>query len=335
MCRCKGKLLRERMDVMLLSEFAGNEELRFELSEAMRKNVLPHAILIDGAKGTGKQSLAHLIAQYCVCSGGKDAPCGKCPDCVKAQKGIHPDIQIADGNRSGELNIEAIRRIRSSAYIKANEAKQKVYLLLNCEKMLPAAQNAFLKVLEEPPENVSFVLTAVSATTLLQTIRSRTRIFSLYPPVPEEATSFLRQHCPNKTFEEIQQAVQNSGGNIGQALELLEGKPEESRQLATEIMQAIPLSTEYRLMSLLNQAVQNRSFAVNVLVALCEFCAECVKASVGGKDCSPQALEIAKKVSQKRLLRLLDTISEARSLLNVNVNLNFYGTWLCAVLRNQ
>ena len=117
---------------MLLSEFAGNDEVKFELSEAMKNNTLPHALIIDGAKGTGKKTLARIIAQYCVCSSEEMRPCGVCAHCRKAEKNIHPDIMTSDGNNSGELNVEAIRSIRSSAYIKPNEARIKVYMLFNC-----------------------------------------------------------------------------------------------------------------------------------------------------------------------------------------------------------
>lgn len=320
---------------MLLSEFAANAGVKYELSESMRKRMLPHAILIDGAKGTGKRTLANIIAGYCVCSDSENTPCGKCADCIKAAKGIHPDIFTADGNNSGELNIEAIRSIRSSAYIKPNEARQKVFILLNCERMLAAAQNAFLKVLEEPPENVVFILTAVTSTALLQTVRSRTRIYSLYPPSVEEAEEYLQRRLPDKSPEELRAAAEGCGGNIGMAIELLEGRLEEADSLAREIIKAVPLSTEYRLMQLLSQAVRDRAFAVRVLDAMCVFGMECVRASVGGEGVSDEAAEVARRLTKKRLMKLQEKLQNARGVLNINVNLNFYGTWLCSVLRQQ
>ncbi len=318
---------------MLLSEFRGNAGVISELSAVMKNNTFPHAVIIDGAKGTGKRTLAGIIAQYCVCS-SDNKPCGICSDCIKAQKGIHPDIFVADGYNVGEMNIEAIRNIRTSAYIKPNEAEKKVYLLFNCEKMLQPAQNAFLKVLEEPPENVVFIMTAVSASSLLQTVRSRSRIFSLYPPDAEQTIKFLSDRFPDKTSDEISKATTDSGGNIGGAIELLKGESEEARLLAEQILSAIPLSTEYNLLLLTNKAVQNRAFAVNVLDALCELSAECVMASAGVKNVSSIAEETAKKLSGKRLISLQSKISRARYLINTNLNLNLYGTWLCAELRN-
>ena len=328
-------IFRKRYLFMLLSEFAANEEVKSELSELMKKDTLPHAMIIEGAKGTGKKTLAEIIARFCVCSSDNNRPCGMCGDCIKAEKNIHPDIFIADGNNSGELNIEAIRNIRSDAYIKPNEAAKKVYILLNCEKMLMPAQNAFLKILEEPPENVIFILTAVSAASLLQTVRSRSRILSLYPPTVGDAAEFLRKRFPDKDITEIQNAAKNCIGNIGNAIEFLEGGSEESRLIAEEILKAIPLSTEYSLLIATNKLSQNRALAVSSLDILCELISECVKSSAGIENTSALAKNISLKLTKKRLFRLQEKIVKARDILNTNVNLNFYGTWLCAELRNN
>ena len=120
---------------MLLAEFAGNAELKYELGENMKRGTLPHAVIIEGATGTGKRTLADIIAQYCVCRADSGRPCGVCNGCMKAEKKIHPDIFYADGEKK-ELSVDSIRNIRSEAYIKPNEAPMKVYILSNCEKML-------------------------------------------------------------------------------------------------------------------------------------------------------------------------------------------------------
>ncbi len=318
---------------MVLSEFVGNEEVIYEISETMKNRLLPHAILIEGVKGSGKRSLARILAQYAVCSAEGDRPCGVCPACIKAEKSIHPDIVTADGSKAGELNIEAVRSIRSAAYIKPNEGENRVFLMHFCEKMLPAAQNAFLKVLEEPPQNVLFVLTAVSATSLLQTIRSRTRIYSLYPPSVTEAETVLKKMFPDKDASLLSEAAQNSGGNIGAAIELLNTGGEEEKKTAEAIFRAIPLSTEYALLTETFKITKDRSFAITVLERLYELSAECLKASCGAKNVSPIALELSKTLSKKRLQALFFQVQKARDVLKYNVNLNFYSTWLCSVLR--
>lgn len=320
---------------MLISEFVGNEEVKNELAELIKRDTLPHAMIIEGTKGTGKKTLAEIISRSCVCSSDNERPCGVCGNCLKAEKNIHPDIFTADGNNSGGLNIEAIRNIRSDAYIKPNEAPKKVYMLLNCEKMLMPAQNAFLKILEEPPENVVFILTAVSAASLLPTVISRSRVFSLYPPDFNDAVGFLAKRFPDKDITEIRSAVKNSIGNIGNAAALLEGGSEEARIIAEEMLKAIPLSTEYSLLVAANKLSQSRSLAVDSLDILCELISECVKASAGIENTSQLAKDTALKLTRKRLFRLQEKTVKARDILNTNVNLNFYSTWLCAELRNN
>ena len=318
---------------MRLSDFAANAGVKNELIHAMKNRSVPHALIIEGENGCGKKTLARIIAQYAVCSSDGERPCGVCADCVKAEKDIHPDIFTADGSRTGGLNIEAVRNIRSSAYIKPNEAGCKVYLMFNCEKMLAPAQNAFLKVLEEPPENVMFIMTVNSSAALLRTVRSRSRIISLYPPEANEAAEVLGRLFPDEDKNKLSEAAKSCGGNIGQAIELLERGGEEEKNLAAEIIEAAALPAEYPLLLLTNQAVKNRAFATAVLDGLCELSAECVRASFGADDASDQAKELALKFSKRRLLKLQENIRRAREVLNCNVNLNFYGTWLCAVLR--
>ena len=319
---------------MLLSEFAGNDKVTTELSESMKNDILPHTIIIDGEKGTGKQTLANMISQYCVCLSEDRKPCGICQGCMKAQKKIHPDIVVVNGENSAEVSVDSIRNIRASAYIKANEAPNKVFVLQNCNKMLAPAQNAFLKVLEEPPENVVFVMTVSSASNLLQTVRSRARIFSLYPVSSEEALLAVKRQMPEKSDEEIRQAVSESEGNIGTAMVLLNSGTDEIMQLVEQIYAAIFLSSEYQLLVLTSMLAKNRSFAVNAADLLTEIAAEAVKASLGLKVKSKAAADAAKRIPQNRLIHIQNQLQKARSVLNTNINLNFFCTWLCSALRS-
>lgn len=319
---------------MLLKDFVSNDTIKNELGEIMKSGKLPHAIIIDGAKGTGKKTLAMIIAQYCICSADAEKPCNICTDCVKFSHNSHPDIFVVDGSNSGSLNIEAIRNIRSSAYIKPNEAQRKVYILLNCDRMLPPAQNAFLKILEEPPENVVFIMTCVSATSLLQTVRSRSRIFSLFPAEHSLAVNAVKERFPDKDYDEIEHIASICGGNIGMALQMLEnGGNEEAKKLADDIFSAIVQRNEYQLMLLTNQLASNRSFALNVIDCILEIAAEAIKASIGAKTVSKNAIEAASKIPLKKLIIIMENIKKAHDVLNINVNMNLFGIWLCSVLK--
>ncbi len=320
---------------MYLSEFVSNDTVKEELAQAMQSGLFPHALIIDGAKGTGKKTLAGIIAEYCVCLSDDVKPCGKCSGCLKAMHRCHPDIYIADGNVSGSLSIESIRNMRSDAYIMPNEAPKKVYLVIDCDKMLPPAQNALLKVLEEPPADVVFVLTVTSANMMLQTVRSRSRIYTLYPPSPEQAAEYLKNIYPDKNDRELMDAAVLTDGNIGQAIQNFETGSEEAKALADEILTAITEKREYPLLLLTNNLSKSREFAAKVLDCLLDDAGECIRAASGLETNSKAAEIVAERLSVRRICQLAENISDAKNVLKTNVNLNFFGTWLCAVLKDN
>ena len=138
---------------MQFPNFAGNQEIKQLLDHMFTEGRLPHAIILQGEDGLGKRMLAEIIASAAVCSAGEKAPCGKCPGCIKAAAGSHPDIHRAQGTgASRSFHVEEIRFIRSDVYKKPHEARYRVYLLFGAHTMSVQAQNALLKVLEEPPE---------------------------------------------------------------------------------------------------------------------------------------------------------------------------------------
>lgn len=103
-----------------------------------------------------------------------------CNNCRKAETGNHPDIIIYGGEGgSKSFHIDIIREIKLSAYIKPNEAQRKVYILKNAQEMTPSAQNALLKLIEEPPDTCVFILTCDNKSKLLTTILSRVTAVSL------------------------------------------------------------------------------------------------------------------------------------------------------------
>ena len=169
--------------------FPGGPQIAESLSSAFDGGRFPHAVLLEGAPGSGTDKAAAFLAQAAVCLSPEEQPCGKCAGCIKALAGSHPDILTLDGDQNPKAYpVDTIREIRSAAYIRPNEAPRKVYVLLGLQNMSEISQNALLKVLEEPPANVLFLLTTTSASALLPTIRSRTELFSFSGrTVPEGA----------------------------------------------------------------------------------------------------------------------------------------------------
>ena len=132
---------------------------------------MSHAMLVESAYGG--LSYAKEIAKAVLCR-AENAPCGQCRDCKKADKDIHPDILVFSGGENvRSFHVDLVRDIRQKAYIRPNEADAKVIILENAQNMTVAAQNALLKIIEEPPGSVTFILTCDNKSALLDTVLSR------------------------------------------------------------------------------------------------------------------------------------------------------------------
>ncbi len=134
----------------------------------MKRRQLSHAYLLVGEN---RRTLADTLAAAWVCT-GDEPPCGRCAGCRKASLGIHPDIIRADPEGEG-LKAEAVRALRSDAYIRPNEAPKKVYILEHGELLNPTGQNILLKLIEEGPSYACFLFLSPNPELLLSTIRSR------------------------------------------------------------------------------------------------------------------------------------------------------------------
>lgn len=157
----------------------GNDALKASLRTALDRR-FPQAVLLSGAQGSGKHAFAQTIAAALLCTGSGVRPCGKCPSCLKLAHGTHPDLICIDEG-DAEIKVEHARSIQNESAVLPNDGSRKVFILHGAEHMNPSAQNALLKVLEEPPRYVFFLLTAAQPGLLLQTIRSRCTIYQLEP----------------------------------------------------------------------------------------------------------------------------------------------------------
>ena len=153
---------------------------------------LAHAYIISAQTAGESLQEAGRIAAALVCTSKDGQPCGKCRACRKAQSGIHPDIikigRLADdkGRLKREIGVEQVRQMRADACILPNEASRKVYIIDEADTMNAPAQNAALKLLEEPPNGAVFLLCVKNPRLLLPTVRSRCGEINLSGTVAEE-----------------------------------------------------------------------------------------------------------------------------------------------------
>lgn len=204
--------------------FFGNEPLKEQLSRLIEQERMAQAIVLEGETGCGKRTLARLIAAALCCSSTEEKPCGHCPECEKSLGGGHPDIIAVSGGESARsFKIDTVRDMRADVSIRPNEADHKVYILENAHNMGEPAQNALLKILEEPPPYAIFLLTCESAGQLLPTVLSRSVVLRVNTLGEETAIAAALPLCPGAGEEELRRAAKAFGGNVGRMVESLSG----------------------------------------------------------------------------------------------------------------
>lgn len=323
---------------MNFTGFAGNERIKSLLAAGLSGGRLPHFILIDGPAGSGRRTLARIIAKALLCrDSGEDRPCGSCVSCMKMEKEIHPDFtELRGKGASGLFPVESIREMRRDLFIVPSESAYKGVLLLDTDTMSPQSQNALLTILEEPPAHAFILLTCLSASSMLPTIRSRATTLSLAPVSETEAEEELlrRGISPEQTAE----LIRAGGGLIGQMLSLYEDRTRgQARSFCRDLALLLTESQELPLLAACAPLEKDRALCREALPLLRMIFRDALLIKCGGEDRSfpdPEpATALAGKLSAQRLLAMLRRLDEAGLMLERNVHGALFATWLPAALR--
>lgn len=209
---------------MNYSVLIGNDNAKDALKSAVASKKAAHAYVFGGPEGSGKRTLAAVFAGALLCQKQSGEPCGQCINCKKAQADNHPDIitmRLLKDKKS--IGVEQIRDLLQEAFIKPNEASKKVFIIDQAHTMTVQAQNALLKVFEEPLGDTVFILLCETESMMLPTILSRAVTVKLVP-VYEGAIEKLSKLCPKATKEQLEEALELSGGIIGKARKIISDK---------------------------------------------------------------------------------------------------------------
>ncbi len=217
---------------MGFSDFHGNSETVHRMRDMLAHQRLPHAVILAGPRGSGKYTLALMLAKAMNClspttTNGLPDFCGQCSNCTRIAQSedlesrcaeavdtrehlretdkketrilvqTHPDVLVIPPDPPQMMiKVDQVRRVIESIYFRPGEAKERIYIFTDSAFMKEAA-NSLLKVLEEPPEFATIFLLAENPGELLATIRSRSMTFCLGALSAEEIERYLTRHRPD------------------------------------------------------------------------------------------------------------------------------------------
>ena len=320
--------------------FAGNAAAKAQLAARIDSGTLPHALLLEGPAGSGRRTMARLLAAAAVCRSAEEKPCGHCAACHKALSSIHPDItELGGAEEARSFHIDVVRTLREEAYILPNEAPVRVFILCDVQSMTDQAQNALLKLLEEPPSHVRLILTCENRSQLLETVRSRLYTVTLGGVSANEAAAVLAHHLPEHTGDELLRAATLWGGVIGQALRSLQdGSYREILELLPPLAQGIVAPTELALLKATAPLEKAKDSIPAVLSGLQLIFRDALFCRY---NCSPllstspeSAKLLAQTLTRQQLLALLNTIDNLHLARLRNINHTLFLTLLCSQLRS-
>jgi len=204
---------------------------------------LPHALLLTGAPGLGKERLALRLAACsgCAAEAPGERPCGTCDSCRQAIAGSHPDIvRVAPEPDRRTIGVEAVRALIEVNSLTAARAALKAAILVPAEALTLSAANTLLKTLEEPAGGSLFLLVTSRPSALPATVRSRCQRLESHPPPRDQALAWLRAEAEEADEERLACALAEARGAPLRALERLRsGAVGQVGRVASELLELL------------------------------------------------------------------------------------------------
>ena len=300
-----------------------------------RSGRMPHALLLYGARGIGKRTLADYAAMTYMCAKHGAVPCMECNECRRVSEHIHPDVVyplklMGDKER---YNIDGLRQLISDCYIRPNDGDVRVCVFEKLDEMLPQHQNALLKFIEEPLEFNRYIFTAEKKVSILETILSRVTAVEVDGADEAGFTAALAE----KGIEKARAAelFGRFGGNIGAALAFEESG--EELQYMNAAVSAADAIASHRETACLTAflSLKTRDDMFETLGILSDILAEAA-AKRGGKPASgafgAQADKLAGAYSMKAITRMYNEAVRLYGMSFTNPNLRLFAGECCGAL---
>lgn len=287
----------------MLSDNNVSNELISNLTSLVNSGKIPQSMIIDGGSEEMREELVKELCCSFMCI-SVDKPCGKCENCIKINAECHPDvIYVQAQDKKKTISVDVIRKMREDAFVLPNESDHKIYIIRQADTLQPYAQNALLKILEEPPEYASFIMLCDYHTSLLQTVLSRSVVFNI---------------------------------GASQATKLDEKKQKVAEEVAGKIATAIANKNEFELLMLTGKFDKNTELFKYTLTLLENIFRDALILSQGGNTMITNYNSEAKMLSQslepEKLIELINKNRDIMFKLDNFANTNLTMTRLCSTL---
>ena len=293
---------------MAFDGLLGNDRLKENLSRSIARGHISHFYLISGPRGSGKHTLARLMAAAILCREG-NKPCLGCTPCRKVMEGNHPDFITVEDPEHKNVAVKIVRQFREDVFIRPNESDHKIYLFP--QELGLEGQNALLKILEEPPKYGVFLLLAENPEKLLPTVRSRCTELKLLGLPEKTLRQQLRRDFPKAEEADIAAAISRSGGFLGQARELLEtggSLPPQTEDFVNAFASRNALAL---VQTLVPMEKWKRDALADILRSWLELLEGALACRGGVQALSPQARQLAQSRSSQELHEALIHLRKA------------------------
>ena len=242
------------------SEIIGQEHIVQTLTNAISSGMVSHAYLFSGPRGSGKTSIARLLAKSVNCQNRKERefePCNKCQSCLEIMEGNSIDLIEIDA--ASHRGIDEIRELKDGILFVPTKSKYKVFIIDESHQLTKEAANALLKTLEEPPSHAIFVLATTEIHKMIPTIISRCQRFDFRKLTLPEITKRLEIISQKEKVKVEKAALElialNSGGSIRDGESLLDqiltfaGASEKGKEIKAEDIKDLLGLVEINLVS--------------------------------------------------------------------------------------
>ena len=225
---------------MPFREIIGHRRIVALLARSIARESLPPSLIFAGPAGIGKRLTAVAVSQALNCLTPTSSPelaidaCGTCTACTRIARGVHPDILIVEPGDNGSIKIDQVRDLIDRAAYRPFEGKHRAVIVDDADALVPAAQNALLKTLEEPPSRSVFMLVTARPDVLLPTVRSRCPRLPFRPlSVADLGTALMAR---GQSEADARAVAATADGSLGRALQASADDLVAARDVAQHVL---------------------------------------------------------------------------------------------------